>query len=389
MLAPMRRRTRVLLGLGGVLLLLAGAAALYLGPRWDALRCLLAFTEDVPPDGTCPEGFERVRDASRLGVDDAWIARPSGGGRRPLLVFVAGIAPNGLEDGRIVRAVDAFRRGGFVVVAPEVKGLVDPGGTDMDEGGLGRLLDRLAAGAVPDADATHTGVVAISVGAGYALRVLASRAAAGLGVPRAFLAVGAPADLDRCARRWFEEPPLGKPAPETDEDERRHAAELARNMLWRTAAAKIVGDAVDAATLNEWLKEKWVPEWPPEGLATDAGRAYAAMVLGPPAGWIARRDEVLAAAATWTAWLSPAGFADELAALRGLSVFLLHGEADPLVPASEMEPLARLLRAHVPVTTLESRMVSHTDVGDVGLGERFAHLDFMDAFFDTIVQDQP
>lgn len=383
----MRLGNRILLGLGAFLLLLAGAAAIYLLPRLDALRCLLAFTEEVPDDGTQPPGFERVRDEARMGVDDAWIARPDGGGPHPVIVFVAGIAPKGLEDGRIVRAVDAFRRGGFVVVAPEVKGLVDPGGRDMDEGSLGRLLAALSAGAVGDADVDRTGVVAISVGAAYALRVLARRAAAGEGAPRAFLAVGAPADFDRCSRRWFETPPLGKPAPETEEEHRRHAAELARNMLWRTAAARVVGDVDDAARLNEWLKEKWVPEKAPGGLSTDAGRAYAEMVLGPPAGWIARRDEVRAAADHWTEWLSPVRFVDELGSLRGMAVFLLHGDADPLVPASEMEPLARLLRPVSPVTTLQSAMVSHTDVGDVGLGERLAHLELMAAFFDAVRDD--
>ena len=139
--------------------------------------------------------------------------------------------------------------------------------------------------------------------------------------------------------------------------------------------------------LNEWLKDAWVPEKGPEGLVTDAGRAYAAMVLGPPPGWMARRDEVLAAADHWTEWLSPVRFVDELTPLHGMPVFLLHGETDPLVPATEMDPLADLLRPNGPVRTLRSRMVTHVNVGDVGIGERLAHLDFMHAFFRAVKGD--
>ena len=382
----MRLRSRILLGVGVAALLLLGAAGIYLVPRRAALRCLLAFTEEVPAEGTQPEGFDRVRDAARLGVADAWIARPSGDGPHPLLLFVAGIAPKGLGDGRIVRAVDAFRRAGFLVVAPLVPGLVDPGTPDPDMESLGRLLVALDRGAVADAAAAPLGVVAISVGAPYALRVLAAHVAGGGRRPGAFLAIGAPADFDRCARRWFDTPRLGKEKPENQEDELRHAGDLGRNMLWRAAARHLVPDAADARRLGAWLTQRWVPEQAPEGLATDAGRAYAAMVLGPPEGWRVRRDEVLGASAPWTTWLSPVRFRGELEPLGDLPVYLLHGDSDPLVPASELQPLAELLGARMRVTTLRSHMVSHTDVDDVGLGERLAHLDFMDAFFDEITE---
>lgn len=270
------------------------------------------------------------------------------------------------------------------MVAPLIPGLVDPGAENRDEGSLGRLLVALERGAVPDADFERAGVVAISVGAPYALRVLARHVEAGGRRPDAFLAIGAPADFDRCAKRWFETPPLGKEEPETQEEELRHAADLARNMLWRAAARKIVGHDADAERLDTWLTEKWVPEKAPEGLESDAGRVYAAMVLGVPEGWRARRDEVLTATDRWTKWFSPVRFVDELEPLRGMPVYLLHGESDPLVPATEMQPLADLLRPLLPVTTLRSRMLSHTDVGDVGLGERLAHLDFMTDFFDSV-----
>lgn len=380
----MRIRHRLFLGIGILLAVVVAAGAIYLMPRWAALQTLLAFTEEVPKDDTQPAGFERVRDPARLGVADAWIARPSADGPHPVLVFVAGIAPKGLGDGRIVRAVGAFRRGGFLVVAPEIPDLVNPGRSDRDTESLGRLFAAVEGGALPDGDASRMGVVAISVGAPYALRSLARHVQSGGQCPDAFFAIGAPADFDRCALRWFDTPRLGKEKPENQEDELRHAADLARNMLWRAALRSLVGDEADAKRLDAWLTEKWVPEKSPEGLLTDAGRAYAAMVLGPPAGWLARRDEVLTATHDWTAWLSPARIRDELEPLRGMPVFLLHGHLDPLVPVTEMQPLADLLEPRMPVATLHSHMLSHTDVGDVGLSERLDHLDLMDAFFDAV-----
>ena len=380
----MRWRRGLLLGVGALLVLGIGAGAVYLVPRWPAIRCLLAFTEEAPPEGTAPAGIERVRDVARYGVTDAWLARPAGDGPRPLLLFVAGIAPKGIGDPRIVRAVDAFRRGGFVVIAPLIPGLVDPGAENRDTESLGRLLSAVERGAIDGVDPDRSGVVAISVGAPYALRALARHVQAGGRRPDAFLAIGAPADFDRCAKRWFDTPRLGKEKPENQEDELRHAADLARNMLWRNAVQKIVQDDADAGRINAWLAEKWVPEQAPTDLQTDTARAYAAMILGAPEGWRVRRDEVLAAADRWTEWLSPIRFVDELAPLRDLPIFLLHGVTDPLVPVSELQPLADLLAPNHPVTTLRSRMISHVNVGDVGYGERLDHVDFMDGFFDAV-----
>ena len=161
----MRIKRTLLVGVGALLVLALGVAAIYLAPRWSAIRTLLAFTEEAPPDGVGPEGFVRVQDAARLGAGDVWIARPGGDGPHRLLLFLGGIAPKGLDDGRVIRAVEAFRRGGFVVVAPYVPGLADPGARDRGAESLARLLEALEQGAVEGIDTTRWGMVAISVGA--------------------------------------------------------------------------------------------------------------------------------------------------------------------------------------------------------------------------------
>jgi hypothetical protein len=157
-------------------------------------------------------------------------------------------------------------------------------------------------------------------------------------------------------------------------------------MLWRAAVTNMVPHEKDAAILAAWLKEAWVPEKAPEGLEGREGKAFAAMVLGGLDNWAASRTRVTAATDSFTLWLSPVRWSDEISPLAGTHVFLLHGVGDPLVPVTEMEPLADLLRDATTVTTLESHMLGHVDVASAGLGERWDHVLFMDAFFDAVCE---
>lgn len=92
----------------------------------------------------------------------------------------------------------------------------------------------------------------------------------------------------------------------------------------------------------------------------------------------------MARAAERVRGLSPALWDAELDHLRGIPVFLLHGRGDPLVPIEEAAHLATRLRRRTIVSVLESHMVGHTSVNEVGLGERIAHVVQMDDFFDMI-----
>ena len=56
------------------------------------------------------------------------------------------------------------------------------------------------------------------------------------------------------------------------------------------------------------------------------------------------------------------------------------------MPVSEARHLRDVIARHTVVSVLESHMVGHTTVEDVGLGERLSHLAFMDDFLDMVAR---
>ena len=83
---------------------------------------------------------------------------------------------------------------------------------------------------------------------------------------------------------------------------------------------------------------------------------------------------------------SPADWDEELDALRGVPIFLLHGTEDPLIPVSELDPLRERLERRTIVSDLRSHMVGHVSVNEVGFGEKLDHIAFMDSFFDIVTR---
>ena len=67
-----------------------------------------------------------------------------------------------------------------------------------------------------------------------------------------------------------------------------------------------------------------------------------------------------------------------------MAIFLLHGNADPLVPVSELPLLEKRLAAFTIVSTFESHLLGHTTVGEAGWGDRFDHIVWLDDFFDMV-----
>jgi pimeloyl-ACP methyl ester carboxylesterase len=384
-------RARTLVQVLAVLVLLGAAtAAASLAPRSAAIRCLTHFESEVPPDhdegAPPPAGYRLLADEKRFGARRAWVR---GGGAeagrpQPCLVFVHGVAPEGIDDGRILRAIEAFHAGGFCVVAPEIGFLVDPTLRDDDEDRLVTLLRAVAAGAVEGADTRRIGVVGISVGGAFALKACARLLRGGGEGPAAVLAIGCPADIRRPVEGWYAR---GNPAAENQHGlawERDNAAAFARSYGARAALRARFGPSEDAARLQAWLEADVVPEAAPAGLETDEARAYAAMVLAGPAAWTAARDRLLEDAWDQLRFFSPAAWSDELPSLAGVAVFLLHGEADPLVGIDELAALEALLAAHTLVSPLRSRLVGHTSVGPAELDHMLDHLVFMESFFDAV-----
>lgn len=384
-MTPPARRALRLLAVAAACLLVVGAAVVV--PRLASIRCLLGFQRPVGDDleahADADAPFTLLEDEAAYGVARAWHLRgPSS--RSPTILFLHGVAPEGIRDGRVLHAARAFHDCGFTVVAPELPGLVDPLHPGELGAGLPTLLQAMTSGAIEGIHPERIGVVAISVGGGVALRGCARfRAAGGTGV-RAMLLIGAPDDIRRPATGWFEAP---DEAPESDGTyawESRHAASFARSFLIQAGLPEYLGEGEDLDRLAAWMAEDPLPTEPLPELKSERARKVGALVHAEPAVRSAAREEVLARAARRVEGLSPALWEQELIHLRGTAVFLMHGHGDPLIPLSEATHLAKRLRKHTLVSVLESRMIAHTSVGSVGFGEKLAHVIQMDDFFTMI-----
>ncbi len=370
-----------------VLLLFVGAVGAFIVvPRVPAVRCLLAFQDSVPDDlekpYEAPAGLRMLEDPARYGAKRVWLLRQESG-PAPTMLFVHGVAPVGLEDGRIVHALKAFARAGFTVIAPELPTLVDPLDPAPVGRGVAQVLQAISRGAFEGAHPKRIGVVGISVGGALALKGCVEYVAAGGSGLRAILAIGAPDDMLRTSVAWFADEDAG-PDDGTLRWERAHAAEFARSYLIRAGLIPTFGDDPEVRKLAAWMEAGDVPEKPPEGLTRPELVELATLVKARAAERAKAREQVMTRAAPRIEGLSPALWDDELHNLRGVAVFLLHGHGDPLVPVEEARHLARRLRRHTVVSVLESHMVGHTSVEEVSVGERLDHVIQMDDFFDMI-----
>jgi pimeloyl-ACP methyl ester carboxylesterase len=379
----MRRRRLAVTILALLLLAAGGVAAAMVVPRWGAVRFLLALEAiDEHADGSVPADWKRLGEEARVGVARAWYAPADDGGTdAPVMVLVHGATVQGIDDGRLIGLVLAFRAAGFRVVVPEVRGLVRMGAIDREERALAAFLAAMSEGRVTGVPETRYGVFALSVGAPFALRACAMHRAAGREGPSAICALGSPHDVRRIAKAWFT--PVEESSSTASDEEKalaHDASAFARNLVARWALEGAV-PAEDRARLRAWLEEGWKPRPAPEDLATERGRAVAAAVLsGAPPG-DPTLEALLTEAEEAFSVVSPATWEEELSGLRDVPVFLIHGVGDVLVPISEMPLLAAALERHTRVRTLESQLVAHTTVGGEGA---WPHVLFHDAFFDAV-----
>ncbi|MGE0191949.1 MAG: hypothetical protein AB7T63_07880 [Planctomycetota bacterium] len=380
---PPRRRRRILRGALVLLVVVTATAAVLLVPRWRGVRLWL----DLTGDGALTLGARTLHavpltpeEAKAPWAPKAWLASfpPAQGEAKTLpgLLFVHGLAADGLGDERIQRAVHAFCQGGFFVLAPEVASLRWPGEREPDVGDLAHEWRRMVTpGEAPEeADPERAGGVGVSLGGALLLRSVAHAVRAGAQPPRALLLLGVPYDLEPLLAAWSGAPPSGATKGELDD----HA--FARHAVLQAAAGELFADRPDVhRAVQAWLGAAQVPAGRPATDDADA-LAFAAFAVDPTADrtWHQRvRD------AAWARLgpLSLAQHVDELEVLSAVPVYLVHGRGDRLVPVDQMRALAKHLpRAHV----LESSLLGHADIGSATLAERWAHVVDVDDFLDEV-----
>ena len=380
---PPRRRRRIVRGALLLLVVLVATAAVVLVPRWRAIRLWM----DLNGEGAVDVAARTIF-AVPLGPEEgagpwapkAWIARfgkPRGkAGQLPGLLFVHGLTEDGLGDERIQRAVHAFSRGGFFVLAPEVASLRWPGDRAPDVADLAREWRRLVvAGEAPEeADRAHAGAVGVSLGGSLLLRAVAHAVRDGAPAPRALLLLGVPFDLEPLLAAW-----AGAPPPDASQADRDDHA-FARHAVLQAAAGELFGSRPEVhRAVQAWLAAAFVPVGAP-GTDDEEALAFAAFAVDANAspGW---GERVRDAAWARLAPLSLAQHVEELDVLADVPVYLIHGRTDRLIPIQHMHDLAaHLPRAHV----LESSLVGHADIGSSTLAERWAHVVDVDDFLDEV-----
>lgn len=343
--APRTRRTRrpVLLALLALLLVLAAPADRHL----RAASLLLRFADANASgfvaeygahtldeqDTTFPSGGGEVR---------ARLYTPSGVPDAPGVVIVHGVHRLGIEEPRLKRFSRAIAASGVTVLTPEVKEIadyhIDAASIETIGSAVRSLRARLGGRKV--------GVMGMSFAGGLALLAAADPRFAG--DVSAVVAIGAHHDLGRVLR-FFSTGEVELP------DGERHALSAhpygAQVLLYSHMDLIVPAEDVPVAqdAMRLWLWEQ------PDAARARAGdlradsRARVEALLegkGDLAALMARIPRDAAGVAS----VSPAGHLSTLQA----PVFLLHGAADNVIPASETAWLA----AEVPPSLLRSVVVT-------------------------------
>ena len=324
----------------------AGTAALA-PPYWAAARVLTG-TLDVGAGGLLARQAYPVseREETLAGLRARRYA-PLGAGRTPHALLVPGAHPLGIDEPRLGRMARSLAGEGLIVHAAELPLLraLRLGPDTVPQ------LARLAVATSAQAGGEPVTAFGISVTGGFLLQAaLDPRAARALA---AVVAVGAHHDLRAVAHAYAER--AGSKGPGALD------AYGARVLVAAFADALLPAEDVEPArqAIELYVTERYRDARTALGRLSPEAHALIAPLLHEPRAvvpglmttLVSRRGDALAA-------LSPVG---KLHALR-VPAFLLHGEADPIVPSSETRALAaELARAKPPPEVLITPLLRHAE----------------------------
>lgn len=329
-----------------------------------AASLLVAFSDEAAKSTVREERISFERAGEQV---EARLYLPEGVDHPPGIVLVHGVHHRGIDEPRLERFARAVSGAGVAVMTPAVHELSDydvaPGSIDTVGAATAALRARLGT--------ERVGLMGMSFGGGISLLTAADpRFAEHVSF---VVAVGAHDDLGRVSR-FFVDDEIAEPSGET---RKLRAHGYGVTVLVYSHAADFfppadVPGARDALRL--WLWEK----------REDARKAAAALSAPSKAkldalfgdGVSTMRPELLAAIGRHTADMAAVSPHGRLGALRA-NVYLLHGEGDTVIPASETHWLALDVPPERLRTTLVSPAIEHVELKSPTAADKWALVHFM------------
>lgn len=366
---PRGRRVRVVVFVLAVLAVLLARPAAH---HARAASLLVAFADPESTPAVREEllAVEVTPELARHGAPRSARARlylPAGVSDPPGVVMVHGVHRLGIEEPRLQRFARSVAAAGIAVLTPEVEELSDyhvaPRSIDTVGAATRALRARLGK--------ERVGIMGMSFGGGVALLAAAE--------PRfaeeiAFVvAIGAHDSLPRVSRFFATD----RAATVTGDEVAMRAHEYGATVLVYTNVedffpAEDVPAARDALRL--WLWERREEARAAAAPLSPASKAKVERLFA--ADLDALRPELLAQIdrrAAAMAEVSPHG---RLGALRA-RVYLLHGEGDSVIPATETRWLAREVPPQTLVAALVSPAIQHVELKEPTAADKWALVHFM------------
>lgn len=299
---------------------LMGASKPFAGS--DAFRSEVRENEELI---AIPSGRVRARRYSPIGVRNA-----------PGVVLLHGVHPRGIDEPRLRAFARSLAAGGVRVLTPELSELL---AYRIDAITITKI-GELATAHARSVDRASAGVIGISFAGGLALMAAARQAAR---APIGFVVtVGSHDDLLRLCDYYAGKPVRGPNGEPADVAPHPYGARvMIREHLDRFFSADDL--QIARRSLDSYLRDRHDLARRLATSLSDAGKPTMATLLSDAASpelsallenaAAAVRDQLVAA--------SPHG---QLAGLQ-VPVFLVHGEADPIIPSIESRWLARQISA--------------------------------------------
>jgi pimeloyl-ACP methyl ester carboxylesterase len=356
-----KRRLRVVVF---VLAVLATIIARPAAHHARAASLLVAFSDPASTPAVAEQRLTFTRDGEEI---PARVYGPAGVANPPGVVLVHGVHRLGIEDPRLERFARALAGAGVIVMTPAVKELSDykvaPRSIDTIGAAVEALRSRLGVEKV--------GIMGMSFGGGISL--LAAADARFAEHVSFVVAVGAHSDLARVSR-FFVDDEAPMPGGGT---QKLHAHGYGVMVLVYSHVedffpAEDVAAAGDA--LRFWLWEKRDDARKAAALLSPASKAKIEGLFDAGVG--SMRAELLAEIERHTADMAKVSPHGHLGAIRA-NVYLLHGEGDSVIPATETLWLAQ----DVPPARLRSALVSpaieHVDLKAPSAADKWELVHFM------------